>query len=87
MSKFIILQQVDEIDQQSNNTAVSAPQPSSVEIATDAKGMPKPTVKVYNVDPAQAAGEAIELYFQLQEEIKKRLNPPEPATKGAFEIE
>ncbi len=73
MTKYIVLQEVEEANHQSINTAVSAPQPSSVEIATDAKGLPKPTVKVYNVDPAQAADEAISLYFQIQEEIKKRL--------------
>ncbi len=35
---------------------------SSVEIATDSKGQPKPTVKVYHEDPQQAFAVALELY-------------------------
>ncbi len=35
---------------------------SSVEIATDAKGQPTPTIKVYHEDPQQALTVALELY-------------------------
>lgn len=43
----------------------TAPLPaSSVEIATDSKGNPKPTVKVYHNDPAEAKRLACELYAE-----------------------
>lgn len=42
---------------------------SSVEIATDAKGMAKPTVKVYDSDPRAAAALAVELYNSVMEQL------------------
>ena len=44
--------------------AVAPKAESSVEIATDAKGMPKLTVKVYHEDAAVALQQAIALYMQ-----------------------
>lgn len=38
---------------------------SSVEIATDSKGNPKPTVKVYHSDPDEAAAEACRIYQEV----------------------
>ncbi|GIX48730.1 MAG: hypothetical protein KatS3mg131_2941 [Candidatus Tectimicrobiota bacterium] len=44
-------------------TVAVAPAPaSSVEITTDAQGIPKPTVKVWHEDPAQALEIALRLY-------------------------
>lgn len=78
---YVIMKKIDgEVFEQSfidapstpNGTA-SAPQPSSVEIAKDAKGNPKQTVKVYHVCADTAAEQAIALYFHVQEQIDKRL--------------
>lgn len=44
----------------------SPPAESSVEITTDSKGVPKPTVKVYHTDPAEALRQALELYAQAR---------------------
>ncbi len=43
--------------------------PSSVEIATDSKGNPKPTVKVYHEDAAEAKRLAVELYAEILEAL------------------
>ncbi|MCZ6873089.1 MAG: hypothetical protein O7G88_06110 [bacterium] len=43
---------------------------SSVEIATDSKGNPKPTVKVYHDDPAEAKRLACELYAEILEALQ-----------------
>jgi hypothetical protein len=43
---------------------------SSVEIATDSKGNPKPTVKVYHDDPAEAKRMACELYAEVIDRLK-----------------
>ncbi len=49
----------------------TAPLPaSSVEIATDSKGDPKPTVKVYHEDPAEAKRLACELYSEIVEAVQ-----------------
>jgi hypothetical protein len=50
-------------------TNTSAPA-SSVEIATDAKGNPKPTVKVYHDDPAEAKRLACELYSDILQALQ-----------------
>ena len=82
MSKgYVVLKKIDgEVFEQSfidapdtPNGIVSTPQPSSVEIAKDAKGNPKQTVKVYHVCADTAADQAIALYFHVQEQINKRL--------------
>lgn len=58
--------QTTTVDAQGTVTAASTtvtPSPeSSVEIATDAKGQPKLTVKVYHADPAAALATAVQLY-------------------------
>jgi len=38
---------------------------SSVEITTDSKGIPKPTIKVYHADPDEAARTALRLYNEI----------------------
>jgi len=38
---------------------------SSVEITTDSKGTPKPTVKVYHADADEAARTALRLYNEI----------------------
>ena len=43
---------------------------SSVEIATDSKGNPKPTVKVYHDDPAEAKRLACMLYAEIIESLQ-----------------
>ena len=43
---------------------------SSVEIATDSKGNPKPTVKVYHEDAAEAKRLACELYAEILEALQ-----------------
>ncbi len=43
---------------------------SSVEIATDSKGNPKPTVKVYHTDPAETKRRACELYSEILEALQ-----------------
>ena len=43
---------------------VSSPPVSSVEISTNAKGMPQLTVKVYCEDPEVAKNTAIRLYLE-----------------------
>ena len=43
---------------------------SSVEIATDSKGNPKPTVKVYHDDPDEAAAEAVRIYQEILDVLK-----------------
>lgn len=43
---------------------------SSVEIATDSKGNPKPTVKVYHDDPAEAKRVACALYAEIVETLQ-----------------
>jgi len=54
------------------HSTITAPSPaSSVEIATDSKGVPKPTVKVYHEDPDEAARTALRLYRQLSEALKE----------------
>jgi len=45
------------------------PAESSVEIATDAKGVPKPTVKVYHTDPTEALRQALDLYCQARKAL------------------
>lgn len=45
------------------------PQESSVEITTDAKGMAKPTVKVYHTDPEEALRQALALYRQARQAL------------------
>lgn len=42
---------------------------SSVEIATDGKGNPKPTVKVYHGDPQEAKQMAYKLYAEIVEAL------------------
>lgn len=44
---------------------------SSVEIATDSKGNPKPTVKVYHEDPEEASRQAHQLYTKLVERLQQ----------------
>ena len=57
------VQVFDHTNQVVERTIRVEPAPaSSVEIATDAKGQPKPTVKVYDEDPQQALAVALELY-------------------------
>ncbi len=43
---------------------------SSVEIATDSKGNPKPTVKVYHEDPVEAKALACQLYAEILETLQ-----------------
>jgi hypothetical protein len=43
---------------------------ASVEIATDSKGNPKPTVKVYHDDPAEAKRLACQLYAEILDALK-----------------
>lgn len=43
---------------------------SSVEIATDSKGNPKPTVKVYHDDPQEAKRLACRLYAEIIEALQ-----------------
>ena len=43
---------------------------SSVEIATDSKGNPKPTVKVYHDDPIEAKALACQLYAEILEALQ-----------------
>lgn len=51
-------------------SVTTAPLPaSSVEIATDSKGNPKPTVKVYNSDPDEAPREACRIYQDVLEAL------------------
>ena len=57
------IQVFDQTNQVVERTIRVEPAPaSSVEIATDAKGQPKPTVKVYDENPQQALAVALELY-------------------------
>ena len=43
---------------------------SSVEISTDSKGNPKPTVKVYHDDPTEAKRLACALYAEILEALQ-----------------
>ena len=44
--------------------------PHAVEIATDSKGNPKPTVKVYHDAPTEAKRLACELYAEIVEALQ-----------------
>ena len=46
-------------------TTITPDQASSVEIATDSKGTPKLTVKIYHEQPEEAARQALDLYRRL----------------------
>ncbi len=63
MSQTTEVQVFDHTNTVVERTVRVEPAPaSSVEIATDAKGQPKPTVKVYDEDPQQALAVALALY-------------------------
>jgi hypothetical protein len=44
-----------------------------VEIATDSKGNPEPTVKVYHDDPDEAAAEAVWIYQEILDVLKAEI--------------
>jgi hypothetical protein len=79
MSKYIVLREIDEsvVVEHVEETEVAQVTPpasaSSCTISTDAKGMPKHEVKVYNSDASLAVRDAIDLYFSAREDIHKRL--------------
>ena len=76
MSQTTEVQVFDHTNTVVERTVSVEPAPaSSVEITTDGKGQPKPTIKVYDEDPHEALAVALTLY----RECMTRLHEPEPA--------
>lgn len=54
------------------NTSATPPVPSSVKLEGRAKGPPSVTVHIYNVDPEEAASQAIRLWFDTSAQVAER---------------